>query len=323
MTASGLVCGAEFMSSVSTDTMGRAFRAVALATVAASGAQAFSPAQAFSGLGRPGLRQATSARPTLGLRMSENDVDYKPIIPTPENSMAPDYAKEPTQFERQGLVDSNAPTPKTYGGQTVDGGFGGLTRREVYGTAGAAGAGVVGVLWALTRNPGYDRKSDARSAGKVTINSKAVAAPKIQEAIADLKEVRGSLDSLFATFKKDKNAKLSEGVSEFEITEIRDSLNAITFAAFDEDTQILTDRLSRNIIQVCSCSGKPISPPLRVITGRVVTGLLQRRRERARTRVAPVGSNRHTGTDAHVRQLTARDCTTVGGTDNLGQNRIW
>merc|ERR1711966_29937 len=223
-----------------TDTMGRAFRAVALATVAASGAQAFSPAQAFFGLGRPGLRQATSARPTLCLRMSENDVDYKPIIPTPENSMAPDYAKEPTQFERQGLVDSNAPTPKTYGG---------LTRREVYGTAGAAGAGVVGVLWALTRNPGYDRKSDARSAGKVTINSKAVAAPKIQEAIADLKEVRGSLDSLFATFKKDKNAKLSEGVSEFEITEIRDSLNAITFAAFDEDTQILTDRLSRNIIQ--------------------------------------------------------------------------
>ncbi|MGB1591650.1 MAG: hypothetical protein ACPIOQ_02770, partial [Promethearchaeia archaeon] len=209
---------------------------------------------------------------------------------------------------------------------TVDGGFGGLTRREVYGTAGAAGAGVVGVLWALTRNPGYDRKSDARSAGKVTINSKAVAAPKIQEAIADLKEVRGSLASLFDTFKKDKNAKLSEGVSEFEITEIRDSLNAITFAAFDEDTQILTDRLSRNIIQVCSCSCEPISPPLRVITGRVVTGLLQRRRERARTlrtRVSPIGSNRHTGTDAHVRQLTARDCTAVGGTDNLGPNRIW
>ena len=77
MTASGLVCGAEIMSSVSTDTMGRAFRAVALATVAASGAQAFSPAQAFSGLGRSGLRQATSARPTLGLRMSENDVEYK------------------------------------------------------------------------------------------------------------------------------------------------------------------------------------------------------------------------------------------------------
>ena len=153
------------MSSVSTDTMGRAFRAVALATVAASGAQAFSPAQAFSGLGRSGLRQATSARPTLGLRMSENDVEYKPIIPTPENSMAPDYAKEPTQFERQGLVDSNAPTPKTYGGQTVDGGFGGLTRREVYGTAGAAGAGVgvVGISSPQARR--VSRKKNRMAAG--------------------------------------------------------------------------------------------------------------------------------------------------------------
>merc|ERR1719163_1470578 len=168
--------------------MVRALRTAALAAVAVSGAQAFAPASV--GIARPALRScSTSANPgsTLGLRMSENDVEYKPIIPTPENSMAPDYAKEPTQFERQGLVDSNAPTPKTYGGQTMDGGFGGLTRREVYGTAGAAGAGVVGVLWALTRNPGYDRKSDARSAGKVTINSKAVAAPEIQEAIADLK----------------------------------------------------------------------------------------------------------------------------------------
>lgn len=119
------------------------------------------------------------------------------------------------------------------------------------GTAGAAGVGVLGVLWALTRNPGYDRKSSARSAGKVEINKDAVADPKIQEAIADLRDTRASLQELFDAFKKDKNAQLSEGIAEFELTEIRNDLNAITFAAFDEDTQILTDRLSRNIIQVC------------------------------------------------------------------------
>jgi hypothetical protein len=183
--------------------------------------------------------------------MSDEQVEYKPIIPTPENSMAPDYAKEPTQFERQGLVDSGAPTPKTYGGPAdMDGGFGGLTRREAQATAGAVAAGVVGVLWAFTRNPGYDRKSDARAAGKVTINAEAVKDPKIQTAIADLKESRAALSELFDAFKKDKNAELSEGIAEFEITELRNNLNAITFAAFDEDTQILTDRLSRNIIQV-------------------------------------------------------------------------
>lgn len=225
-------------------------RTAALAAVAVSGAQAFAPATA--GLARPALRScSTSAKPNaaLGLRMADDNVDYKPIIPTPENSMAPDYAKEPTQFERQGLVDSGVPVPKTYGGAPADGGFGGLTRREVYGVSGAAGAGVLGVVWALTRNPGYDRKSEARAAGKVEINKQAVADPKIQAAITELKETRQSLQELYDEFKKNKNAELSEGVAEFEITNLRTSLNAITFAAFDEDTQILTDRLSRNLIQ--------------------------------------------------------------------------
>ena len=125
------------------------------------------------------------------------------------------------------------------------------------GTAGAAGVGVLGVLWALTRSPGYDTKNKARSAGKVEINKEAIADEKIQTAISDLKETRASLQELFDAFKKDKNAELSEGIAEFELTEIRNDLNAITFAAFDEDTQILTDRLSRNIIQVCANS-----PPL-------------------------------------------------------------
>lgn len=226
--------------------MGRAIRTAALMAVAASGAQAFAPATA--GLARPALRSCTSAKPAL--RMADEQTEYKPIIPTADNSMAPDYAKEPTQFERQGLVDSGAPAPKTYGGP-ADAGLGGLTRREVYGVSGAAAAGVLGVAWALTRNPGYDRKGSAREAGKVEINAAAVKEPKIQEAIAELKETRGELAALFETFKKDKNAQLSEGVAEFEITNIRNDLNAITFAAFDEDTQILTDRLSRNIIQVC------------------------------------------------------------------------
>jgi hypothetical protein len=229
------------------ETMVRVLRTAAIAAVAISGAQAFAPSSA--GLARPALRSATSAKPCLGLRMAENDVEYKPIIPTPENPMAPDYAKEPTQFERQGLVASGVPDPKTYGGATADGGFGGLTRREVYGVSGAAGAGVLGVIWALTRNPGYDRKSTARSAGKVVINESAVADAKIQTAISELKETRQSLSALFETFKKDKNANLAEGVAEFEITDLRNDLNAITFAAFDEDTQVLTDRLSRNIIQ--------------------------------------------------------------------------
>jgi hypothetical protein len=226
--------------------MGRAIRTAALMAVAASGAQAFAPAAA--GLARPALRSCTSAKPAL--RMADEQTEYKPVIPTPDNSMAPDYAKEPTQFERQGLVDSGAPS-----GAPAEAGFGGgLTRREVYGVSGAAAAGILGVAWALTRNPGYDRKGSAREAGKVEINTAAVKEPKIQEAIAELRETRADLAALFEAFKKDKNAQLSEGVAEFEITNIRNDLNAITFAAFDEDTQILTDRLSRNIIQVCPFS---------------------------------------------------------------------
>jgi hypothetical protein len=184
----------------------------------------------------------------------ENTGEYRPLVPTAEQSMAPDYSKEPTQFERQGLVEGGmppTPTPKTYGGESPDGGFGGLTRREVSGTLGAVGLGVAGVAWAVTRNPGYDRKSKARDAGNVEINKEAVAAPEIQTALAELMATRKSLGELFNQFKKDKNAPLSDGVSEFagDLNNLRKNLNSINIAAFDEDTQIVTDRLSRNIIQ--------------------------------------------------------------------------
>ena len=229
--------------------MGRATRAAVLAAATFAGAQAFAPASV--GLARPSLLPCTSAKPALSLRMAaDEEVVVKPLIPTLDKSMAPDYSREQTQFERQGLVDSGVPIPKTYGGPaSADGGFGGLTRREFYAMGGAISAGVLGVAWAFTRNPGYDRKSDARAAGKVTINAAAVKDGKVQAAIEELKEARADLQTLYDTFKKDKNAQLSEGIAEFEITSIRNDLNAITFAAFDEDTQILTDRLTRNIIQ--------------------------------------------------------------------------
>jgi len=237
------------------ENMGRALRTAALAAVAVSGAQAFAPAAA--GFVRPALRScATSAKPSsLALRMNDENTEYKPVIPTADNSMAPDYAREPTQFERQGLVDSGASVSSVVGATG-----GGLTRREVYGVSGAAGAGVLGVVWALTRNIGYDRKSSAREAGKVTINAEAIADPKIMAAIAALQENRSTLNGLFEEFKKDKNVDLSDGVAEFELTSIRNNLNSVNLAAFDEDTQILTDRLSRNIIQVC-LPPRPLSRP--------------------------------------------------------------
>lgn len=253
-----MTCTALTTAHHTTDTMGRTLRTAALAAVAVSGAQAFAPSVA--GLARPALRScATSARPSsLALRMSDEEEDTRLlkniVIPTADNSMAPDYAREPTQFERQGLVDSGAPAPK------IDGASGGgLTRREVYGVSGAAGAGILGVAWALTRNPGYDRKSSAREAGKVTLNTEAIADPKVQAAIAELRTTRNTLQGLYDAFKKDKNADLSDGVAEFELTTIRNALNTIT-PAFDEDTQILTDRLSRNMIQVSLSNFIP-SPP--------------------------------------------------------------
>ena len=197
-----------------------------------------------------GLRSnsAVSTRSPLALRMQENE-EYKPLIPTRENPMAPDYAKEPTQFERQGLVDSGAPASKTYtpamgGGE----GLGGLTRRETLAFGGAIGVGTLGVLWAVTRNPGYDRKDTSRDAGNVQLIKEELAKPEVQAGLKNLQATRDKINALYDGFKQNQNLQLTASISSFSIVKLRDDLNKLT-TALDEDTQIKTDKIVRVIIQ--------------------------------------------------------------------------
>lgn len=218
-----------------------------LKTVAASVVVGAACVHGFAPAAMPSLslRAARTVSPLTGLRMND-DVEYKPLIPTKENPMAPDYAKEPTQFERQGLVDKgqNEMSPLA----SLDGGFGGLTRRETIGTAGAAGAGLLGVLWAVTRNPGYDLKDTSRDAGVAQINAEELAKPELQKSLANLQATRAKVAGLFDSFKQDNNMQLSEQLQGFSIVALRNDLNTLT-GALDEDTQIKTDRIVRVIIQ--------------------------------------------------------------------------
>ncbi|EKX54388.1 hypothetical protein GUITHDRAFT_149993 [Guillardia theta CCMP2712] len=222
----------------------------ALFAVACIGsAYAFSPAP-LAGIAR--VNKAPVCHRPLSLRMQNNDdVEYKPLIPTPDKPLPPDYKNEPTLFERQGFVESaNTPTPKVYNAAMAGGeGFGGLTRREAYAFGGAISVGLLGVLFAVTRNPGYDKNDASRDAGKVEVNAQAISTPEIQANLKDLRSNRDKLFELSKQFKSDKNAQLSEQVKAFNIVKLRDDLNKLGLAAFDEDTQIKTDRLSRNIIQ--------------------------------------------------------------------------
>lgn len=131
-----------------------------------------------------GLRNsAVSNRSPLSLRMQEEE--YKPLIPTRENPMAPDYKNEPTQFERQGLVDSGR-VDLSQQSAGINDGFGGLTRREAYGTGGAVAVGSLALIWAVTRNPGYDRKDTSRDAGNVQLIKEEMQKPDVQAGIKDL-----------------------------------------------------------------------------------------------------------------------------------------
>jgi hypothetical protein len=160
----------------------------ATAIVGAACVHGFAPAALPSLASRS---SAVSLRSPLALRMQDGKDEWKPLIPTKENPMAPDYAKEPTQFERQGLVQSNAPTPKVYNPAMAGGeGLGGLTRRETFAFAGAIGAGTVAVLWAVTRNPGYDKKDTSRDAGNVQIIKEEFAKPELQASLKDLQATR-------------------------------------------------------------------------------------------------------------------------------------
>jgi hypothetical protein len=211
-------------------------------------AEGFMPAVHTPALALRSSQSAISHRNPLALRMQEDD--YRPLIPRADLSLAPDYTKEPTQFERQGLVDDSAPRPKVYtsamGGED---GIGGLTRRETLAVGGAVSAGLVGVLWAVTRNPGYDKKDTSRNAGNVELNKEALAKAEVKASIKDLQDNRDKLAALYAAFLADPNLNFSGDIQKnYNIVKIRTDLNNIT-DVFDEDTQIKTDRLVRNIIQ--------------------------------------------------------------------------
>jgi len=217
----------------------------ATAVVGAACVEGFAPA-AMPSLA---LRSARATSSRVALRMADDDVQYKPLIPTQENPMAPDYAKEPTQFERQGLVTSDTPRPKTYT-PSMDGGegLGGLTRRETMAFGGAIGAGLVGVLWAVTRTPGYDRKDTSRDAGVVPVNKEELAKPELQAGLKDLVATQSKVAGLYESWKADNNVQLTTELQSFSIVKLRDDLNKLT-TALDEDTQIKTDKLVRVIIQ--------------------------------------------------------------------------
>ena len=195
------------------------------------------------------LRSARATSSRQALRMQKDDGEYKPLIPTQENPMAPDYAREPTQFERQGLVDRETPKPKTYNNEMDGGeGLGGLTRRETMAMGGAVSAGLIGVLWAVTRTPGYDRKDTSRDAGVVAIDKEQLAKPELQAGLKDLVATQGKINTLFESYKADNNVQLTAQLQSFSIVKLRDDLNKLTLA-LDEDTQIKTDKLVRVIIQ--------------------------------------------------------------------------
>lgn len=163
--------------------------------------EAFAPGAPMARL--PAMRSATCRNSKLALRMQGDNEEYRPIIPTTENPMAPDYAREPTQFERQGLVESNVNTAPG-----VMMGEGGLTRREALGAGGAVGIGSIALLWAVTRNSGYDQKDTSRDAGVAVVNTEAVATKEIQASIAGLKGNLAKLIEIQAAFLADPNAQV-------------------------------------------------------------------------------------------------------------------
>ena len=165
--------------------------------------ESFAPGAAMGRL--PAMRSATCRNSKPALRMQKgSDDEYRPIIPTTENPMAPDYSREPTQFERQGLVESNVEAEQL----GVPMGEGGLTRRETLGAGGAVGIGSVALLWAVTRNSGYDRQDTSRDAGVAAVNTEAIKAPEIAASIKSLKATLASLTELQAAFKADANAQV-------------------------------------------------------------------------------------------------------------------
>jgi len=179
------------------------FRKLAItALLGAASVEAFSPGAVFGT--RPALRASTCRNAKLGLRMQQDTEEYRPIIPTAENPMAPDYAKEPTQFERQGLVQSSTNAPVTAMGE------GGLTRREALGAGGAVGVGTLALIWAVTRNSGYDKADTSRDAGVAAVNTEAVKAPEVQASIKGLKASATKLKELQDAFKADPNVQVSQ-----------------------------------------------------------------------------------------------------------------
>ena len=193
-------------------------------------------------------RNSAQHRRPLALRM-EDKVEVKPLV----DKQAIDYASEPTLFQRQGFVDSGVPSPKIYNPALGGGdGFGGLSRREAIGSAGAAAVGLVGVIWAVTRNPGYDRKDTSRDAGKTELNAEVFKAPEVQASLTLLTQSRDTLSGLAEAFKADSNLALSGDVrKKFDIVKLRDAMNKLTFA-LEEDVQVKTDNIVRSIIQVCN-----------------------------------------------------------------------
>jgi hypothetical protein len=147
--------------------------------------------QGFAPAAMPSLASRTasvSLRSPLALRMQDGNEEYKPLIPTKDNPMAPDYAREMTQFERQGLVTSTQSKANSQAVGGVD--AGGLTRRETFAFIGAMSAGSAAVLWAVTRNPGYDTKDTSRDAGNVQIIKEEFAKPETQAGLKDVQATR-------------------------------------------------------------------------------------------------------------------------------------
>uniref|UniRef100_A0A6T6NYL8 Uncharacterized protein n=1 Tax=Timspurckia oligopyrenoides TaxID=708627 RepID=A0A6T6NYL8_9RHOD len=85
--------------------------------------------------------------------------------------------------------------------------------------------------------------------GSVSMDKAVLKDPAVQKGLSDLQAKRKELSDLQAQFKADSQLDVVSKVNNmFNISKLRDDLNKVN-SAFDEETQIQTDRVVRNIIQ--------------------------------------------------------------------------
>jgi len=125
-----------------------------------------------------------------------------------------------------------------------------------------SGLGLGAVLLGLTYGSG-DQPAEAAKYGpfggdyagvkdptKAIRNEDALKSQEVQAGIEKLRKWREAATNLAIALKDDKNADLNALVQKkFDVADLRITLNKMSLEVLDEDAQVGTDRLLRNIIQ--------------------------------------------------------------------------